>query len=457
MLSAWFPAKRAADIPAINTIRGIGEVNVKNKKVLFGGLIGTLFKTEGLLAIRFLKRSKRNFRATVISISFSVMLFVATGALFSQLNRAADIAWGGYFTAEFSIWQNQNEEDAIDMNFVNEITRRFQDFLGEAESVFFIGSDQDTYVANLNASMITRELTEAESYWWIPYQYRVFIVSVDSERHTELAVLAGVSPDSNILINHAEIRFSNGRRMEFVPFNFQNQTLTFENTRDGDDREVALHGELRGSQVPAEIMFHATPNLITVLMPNEINDSIRWLTDTSDATAFLEYAAELNEEFRISWFAGTSFFNMQVARENERAMVNLMMILTFGFVGILTAIGLTNVISTISENVRTRAKEFAMLQSVGMTREGIKKMLRLEAILCSVKALLIGLPVGSLASYGLHQAVGLSATFPYTLPWLPILASVIGVFIITWITMQIAANKLKNRNIIETIRSGSGM
>jgi len=463
MLSAWFPAKKAADIPAINTIRGIGEVDVKNKKVLFGGLIGTLFKTEGLLAVKFLKRSKRNFRATVVSISFSVILFVATGALFTQLNRAADLSWGGDITAEFAIWLDAREN--INISTIDEMTRRFQDFVGEDESVFALGEDT-TYLTILDPSMITGELAEVEYYQWggtppsrmQPYEYHVLIMSVTSEMHVELAQLAGVSTDSNILINHAETRFGDGRRMEFTPFNFQNQTLTLENTRiGGGDREIVLHGELRGNQVPAELMFDVEHlGWIIILMPNEVNDSFRWLTDTSDATVFLEYAFELREEFGIL-DAGASSSNRQAVHENERSMVNLMMILTFGFVGILTAIGLTNVISTISENVRTRGKEFAVLQSVGMTREGIKKMLRLEAILCSAKALLIGLPVGILASFGLHQAVGLSATFPYTLPWIPILASVIGVFIITWITMQIAANKLKGRNIIETIRSGSGM
>jgi putative ABC transport system permease protein len=108
-------------------------------------------------------------------------------------------------------------------------------------------------------------------------------------------------------------------------------------------------------------------------------------------------------------------------------------------------------------SIPLRGDLFSVLQSVGMTREGIKRMLRLEATLCSIKALLIGLPVGILASYGLHQAVGLSASFSYELPWFPIGASIAGVFIITWITMHTAANRLKDRNIIETIRSGSGM
>lgn len=138
-------------------------------------------------------------------------------------------------------------------------------------------------------------------------------------------------------------------------------------------------------------------------------------------------------------------------------MVRLLMVLTFGFVGLLTTIGLTNVVSTISENVRTRAKEFAVLQSVGMTSVGIKRMLSMESVFSALKALMFGIPDGTLASFGLHQALGRSAGFAYQLPWLPIGISIIGVFVMTWLTMSYAANRLKNSNIIETIRSGSGM
>lgn len=133
------------------------------------------------------------------------------------------------------------------------------------------------------------------------------------------------------------------------------------------------------------------------------------------------------------------------------------MFFVFGFVGTLILIGLTNVISTISENVKTRSGEFAVLQSVGMTSGGIKRMLNLESVFSSLRALIIGAPLGILGNYGIYLAMRNMGVFNFSIPWLWIISSVLAIFLVTWLTMRYAANKLKSRNIIETIRSGSGM
>ena len=53
-----------------------------------------------------------------------------------------------------------------------------------------------------------------------------------------------------------------------------------------------------------------------------------------------------------------------------------------------------NVISAVSFQIRTRARELAVLKSVGITSESLEKMLNIESVLCSGKALVTGLPVG---------------------------------------------------------------
>ena len=47
----------------------------------------------------------------------------------------------------------------------------------------------------------------------------------------------------------------------------------------------------------------------------------------------------------------------------------LTMIFVYGFIGMLSLIGITSVISTIFTNIRLRAQEFAVLKSVGMTND----------------------------------------------------------------------------------------
>jgi putative ABC transport system permease protein len=84
-------------------------------------------------------------------------------------------------------------------------------------------------------------------------------------------------------------------------------------------------------------------------------------------------------------------------------------------------------------------------------------MLNLESVFSSLKALVIGVPLGILGSYGVYLAIGFAGELDFRVPWSWVVSAVLGVFIITWVTMRYAAGKLRHQNIIETIRSGSGV
>jgi len=90
-VAAWLPARRAAKVSAIEAIHGVGEVKAKNAKVRLTKPIKRTFGSEGVLAATFLRRSKRSYRATVIALTFSVILVVAAGGLASMLHRSVDL------------------------------------------------------------------------------------------------------------------------------------------------------------------------------------------------------------------------------------------------------------------------------------------------------------------------------------------------------------------------------
>jgi putative ABC transport system permease protein len=82
-------------------------------------------------------------------------------------------------------------------------------------------------------------------------------------------------------------------------------------------------------------------------------------------------------------------------------------------------------------------------------------MLNLESILCSMKSLIIGIPLGVTGSFLVYNALEMPVEFSYAIPWLPIIGCVGGVFVITWATMRYAASRLREGNIVETIRGES--
>ncbi len=140
-------------------------------------------------------------------------------------------------------------------------------------------------------------------------------------------------------------------------------------------------------------------------------------------------------------------------REMTNNFILLAAIFMYGFIAVVALIGVTNIFNTIYTNVQLRAKEFAMLKIVGMTDQEFHRMIWLESILYTLRALLIGLPLGILISYGVHTLlVNGGVTLPYELPLIPIIISVLVVALLISVIMHYSVNQVSRQNIIETIR-----
>ena len=141
-----------------------------------------------------------------------------------------------------------------------------------------------------------------------------------------------------------------------------------------------------------------------------------------------------------------------IARESK-SLILIVSIFVYGFIAVISVIGITNVFNTITTNMTLRSREFAILKSVGMTEKEFRKMIRYESLLYGVKALELGLPAGVLLSYLFHYIFEGILIVDYKLPWREMGIAVVFVFLIISLTMHYAVKKSQKQNIIETIRS----
>lgn len=136
------------------------------------------------------------------------------------------------------------------------------------------------------------------------------------------------------------------------------------------------------------------------------------------------------------------------------AVMLIVGIFVYGFIGVISLIGLTNIFNTISTNMQLRSKEFASLKSIGMTKKEFNRMIRLESLMYGIKSLLIGIPLGVLGVFAIFSAF-LKGSVPmsFVFPWKAILISIAAVFIVVWLIMKYSISKVNKQNIIETIRN----
>lgn len=93
-----------------------------------------------------------------------------------------------------------------------------------------------------------------------------------------------------------------------------------------------------------------------------------------------------------------------------------------------------------------------MLKSIGMTKKEFNRMVNLETIFYSSKALIYGIVLGLLGTFALYKAASIKIDRGMYLPIGPIIISIIFVFILVFIIMRYSINKVNKQNTIETIR-----
>ena len=134
--------------------------------------------------------------------------------------------------------------------------------------------------------------------------------------------------------------------------------------------------------------------------------------------------------------------------------MQIMEVFVYGFITLMTLISVANIFNTVSTSIDLRRKEFAMLKSVGVTPKGFNRMLRFESLFYGLKALVYGLPLGTLAAFAMQQTL-MAGDFKiaFHLNGWVYLGVTAAVFCIVGLSMLYSTAKVKKDSIIETLKS----
>ena len=88
-----------------------------------------------------------------------------------------------------------------------------------------------------------------------------------------------------------------------------------------------------------------------------------------------------------------------------------------------------------------------------MTKKEFNRMIRLESIFYGLKSLIIGIPIGTILSYGMYTVFRNNMEMEYVLPYKSIVMSIVFVAVIIGIIMKYSMSKINKQNVIETIRN----
>lgn len=148
-------------------------------------------------------------------------------------------------------------------------------------------------------------------------------------------------------------------------------------------------------------------------------------------------------------------YKMKLTYINEfEDMANTYKIVGYGLSFVLGLIGILNFNNVIMTNIISRKREFAILQSVGMTKNQLKKLVKLEglyyALLTIFIVVVIGLPITKRL---VTLLAGGMMIFSYKFTMLPIILALPILLTIAVIMPRICYLKVNKESVVELLRT----
>lgn len=478
LFSTLSSAFRASRIAPITAIRGNNDIKInKNKRKSYKApkFIKKLFGVGGEIAYKNLKRSKKKYRTTVISIIVTVAMFISISTF---IEYGMKITGDHFKDIPYNITVKANDKLSYD-----EYENIYKRIIADTDINSSIKACENYYG---NIVGLTDYYTEDAKAAELSGGDLAYVFGVDNKSFKEYVTALGYNYDDvkdkalitndfkyynsdNILIKGKEFDLPMNTVVKLYPNGTPSYTEDdikeiqktdpdfVYNPDDYKSVDLVIYDTIN-KEVPGSIVsgIMSTLNEGSVLVSedyfkklfaedNEYTSRVI-VIDSAEPAQTVEYIKNLGID-------GLDIYDLNDQKEMMNAVVLIIAIFAYGFIIVISLIGITNVFNTINTNMRLRSKEFAMLKSIGMTKKEFNRMIRLESLFYGLKSLLIGVPLGLLGGYAIFKATGNTIMLDYSFPTMAVLISIVFVFFVVWLIMKISIGKVNKQNIIETIRN----
>lgn len=495
-ISAMLPARRAMRVTAIEAIRQSRDIKME-RRPSSGKLAYRLFGLPGMLSKKYFHRSRKKYRATILSLAMSVLLFISAST------------YGMYLTG--------SAEDAVDVSsydyayFMEKMPLRDAQALaetlrgGEGVRAAWCSVEKSSTVVPMKDAFSEEYLQYSGDRYGdrVETELYVMLTYLDETTYAAVCAEAGISPESGSPILQNYIRqvyytpTENSRRTYagsvlhsgvqelaiFLPDGIPGYRMTGAYSQEEDGSWTAeywqnlqdIYWQTHEASSEPECMvrpavtekfrFGATMGeskintaasyglalyLPMSALPKEEANVVVYVTASNMEKAHETMIAALQKA--DPGFREGDLLDAHETERNMRNVLTIIRVFSYGFITLISLICVANVFNTISTNVALRRRDFAMLRSVGMTQGGIYRMMGYECLLYGLRALALGLPLSAGVAYLIWRAAGEISSSSFRLPWMSVLVAVVSVFLVVFVSMLYAVGKLRRDNPVETLK-----
>lgn len=454
--SSYLPAKRASKITPIEAIRQNDDIKIKGKKVKTNKLVNKLFGVEGMIALKNIKRNRKKYRITTISIFISVVLFISFSAFLKYGIESSRLTLD-IIDYDIELFL-QNSDDKV-----NQIISKIRDN-SEVENSIATKPVGHSIKKLDKENYIEEYISNSE------YNDQVYIHILSDEDYESFQKEINLKEESPILINNIQSVYfdkSGNRKVYNGPILNEKELkeLVIYNSFGGEAKKESIVKNLYfTNKIPFGLANDVKNMKLVLVVNNNIYKEIssKWESekdnlshtviylDVKNDKKFVKDTEKLLDDNHVEYY---HINNVKANKKMEENTLLCIKILLYGFISLVTLIGITSVLNTITTSLALRKKEFAMLRSIGLSPTGFKKILWFESIFFVLKSLFFALPVSFLIILLIDRVLmNAIETTHMLIPWGAILLSIIFSFLIVLITSIYATKKMRNENILEAIR-----
>lgn len=500
--SATGSARRAAKVTPLEAIRNTKEIKIKSARLRTPAVIGRIWGIGGVISYKNIKRNNKKYRTTVTSIVICSVTFIVISYFMSM---AFSMVGMSYASTDYNIGINMSYKKDIHID-IEKLSKLVSGIEGVDDYLVGAGYDFD-----VDKPEYTKEYGEycRQVYDNSEDVSQMFLITVlDDKSYDKYASDAGIknAAAGAILVNKGTFDVYNEKSLKYVKkemelykykagdtiecgYNVYDDASSDDNAVEGDtesstednsgyvDEETINNGVRKTVDVTIAGVTDKVPigyksySYATLLFMNQKGFESLWADGKSNELKqrYVSYSAyvvaENADEYQDTFEKETegnpeysqisfSVSNMDKQMRDEKSLFTLLGVFAYGLIVVIALIGITNIINTLSTGMELRSREFATLRSIGMTDKQFAGMVRLESVFISVKALVIGVPLGILISYLLCVIMNrMDGAIIYEPPYKAIILCIVVVIMLIYAIMKLSMTKLRHNNIIETIKN----
>ncbi|MGL5347946.1 MAG: ABC transporter permease [Peptostreptococcaceae bacterium] len=468
-IAVMIPAIKAAKISPLEAIRNTGDF--KFKKVKSSKLVKLIFKTEGVLAYKNIKRNRRRYRSIVISMIVSIVIFVSFSGFMKMMLKGQEVM-NSKLNYNIQLSSISSDEDN-NINKVKEEVKKlegvnnFSEYDFGQQTYFSMNLKESDFNNKLNKEekeMFKKQFTQEEEGENVVYKMYNNMLNFPGEEYIEKINLKdgnfdkekAIKENGVILVNKSSYS-APGKRGEVTITNHKVGDIVNISLEDGvgekiGDAKFKIMGITDERIVGFSTYREGGLDFITY---DEVGKKVG--ANVSKGTLFIDVDNNKSIE-QIQNIANKyqyNFYDEIEAAEDMKQTYKVMQIFVYGFLVVISLVSATNIVNTISTNINLRKRELAIIKSIGVTPQGFNRMVYLESILYGTISLVYALPIAIVMCVAMHNRVSDVISFGIIIPWEAILVSIFAVYLITVVSAMIPMKRLNKENIIESIRQES--